>query len=137
MACAPFAKAEDNLLGFLYSKNVIDGDLNVIDKNLANFYLPRFNSQLERNNIQGHAYHIQKGKLVPNSELLSMLDEPAPEARTGDEEQASKESYTEYRERVTSLQPQRIDVRQLADVDDNTALLVNQMAEAGWLTLKC
>lgn len=137
MACAPFNKAEDNLLGFLYSKKVIDTNLNVLDKNLAEFYLPRFNSQLERNNVKGHAYHIQEGKLVSNSELLALLDAPAMEEQFGDDTEAAEESYSTYRQRVESLQPQTIDDADLVDVDVLTAGLLRDMAQQGWLTLNC
>lgn len=62
------------MLGFLYTKQVIDENKKVLDYRLADFYLGVFNRQLQRAGQQGSAYGIVDGYVEPNSKLLSLFD---------------------------------------------------------------
>ena len=79
MACKVFQSTETNVLGFLFTKQVIDANRKVLNKQLADFYLGVFNRQLQRANVTGTAYTIEKGEIIPNSTLLAQFDNNTPD----------------------------------------------------------
>ena len=62
------------MLGFLYTKGIIDESRQVLNERLATFYLNNFNRQIARAQLTGSAYLIKDGILIPNTEVLRQLD---------------------------------------------------------------